>query len=388
MDLAIVSAIFIFIAIVLAIALMRWKSPEKAGWQLLQTQVLELNKRLTEMQSGLAENQAQNLTTLAQHLNQATATLNQQLNNVTQTLNNQLAKTQSNIGQQLEGQAKVVTEVHSKLGELAKTAEHIREVGKDLSSLQNLLRAPKFRGNIGELFLEDLLAQLIPGRYKMQYLFPSDNKRVDAAIILEAGIVPVDSKFPLDAFNRFLNAENEAEKKVARREFAQAFKAKVKEITNYIRPNEGTLDFAMMYIPAENIFYEVIIKDDNFGEEKGLWSIALENKVVPTSPNSFLAYLMAIAYGLRGMKIEERAQEIIKKLGQLQQSFNKFYEHFDKLGKNIGQASKNYEEAQKRVEKFGNRLSHLTGIDSEVELEAEATPVISSQTEIRQLKEG
>ncbi len=326
------------------------------------TMVGTFNTQLGELTAQLSLGQGETLKNLNQRLEQATRTLNEQLARMLQNMNEQLSQTQGNIGQQLQGTSEVISRVQLRLGELFETARHMQELGKDISQLQDILKAPKLRGGIGEYLLEDLLAQILPQRnYETQYAFRS-GERVDVLIRLGNNTVPVDAKFPLESFGRLRQAPTEMERKKAKREFTATVKARIDEIARkYIRPEEGTYDFALMYIPAENIFYEIIVKDEQWGEEKSIASYALERHVVPVSPNSFYAYLMAIAFGLKGFHIEKQAQEIRGELGELQKLFGTFYEHFTAVGRNIDLAQRKYEESRKRAEKIHDQMSHITG---------------------------
>ncbi|MFQ6000076.1 MAG: DNA recombination protein RmuC [Anaerolineae bacterium] len=248
-------------------------------------------------------------------------------------------------------------QIQQNLGELARTSRYMEEVGKEISGLSDLLRAPKLRGGIGELFLGDLLSQILsPEQYKLQHTFRS-GERVDAVIILKAGMVPVDSKFPLESFQRMMIVEDEEERKRHRREFVRSVKGHIDDIARkYILPDEGTFNFALMYIPAESVYYETIIRDEALGEEKSLLNYALEKRVIPVSPNSFYAYLQAIALGLSGLQIEKRAQEIMRYLARLQGDFERFKEDYETLGGHIERARKKYDEAEKKLGRFEDKL--------------------------------
>jgi DNA recombination protein RmuC len=172
--------------------------------------------------------------------------------------------------------------------------------------------------------------------------------------------VPVDSKFPLENFKRVIAGETEEERKAARKKFATDVKKHIDAIASkYILPDEGTFDFALMYIPAENVYYEVILKDDAFGEEKGLCAYALAQRVIPVSPNSFYAYLQAIVLGLKGLRIEKSAHEIIQHLKRLEGDFQRFRDDFDVLGKHLGNTRGKYEDAAKRLDRFGEKLASI-----------------------------
>ena len=213
---------------------------------------------------------------------------------------------------------------------------------------------------MGELFLSDLLKQVLPpSRYKLQHYFKS-REAVDAVIILKEGMVPVDSKFPLENFKKIMASDNEQKKIAAKKQFVRDVKKHVDAIRNkYILPDEGTFDFALMYIPAENVYYETIIKDENLDEEKGIFQYAISKKVLPVSPNSFYAYLQTILLGLRGMKIEEQAHDILKNLARLAGDFSKITDDFGKVGTHIKNINAAYENTDKRLNKFGTKLESL-----------------------------
>ncbi|MEI6614564.1 MAG: DNA recombination protein RmuC, partial [Chrysiogenales bacterium] len=243
----------------------------------------------------------------------------------------------------------------------------MKDIGKDIASLQDILRAPKLRGNLGEFLLEDLLQQVFPaGNYTMKYAF-KNNVQVDAVIRLGDWVIPVDAKFPLEAFQRLLAAPDEETRKKNKKEFIKSVKVRIDEIADkYIRPDESTFDFALMYIPAENVFYETMISDTLTEKNYEIFNYAMARHVIPVSPNSFYAYLMAIAFGLKGLKIEQQTKEILKNLGKVQDSFVHFYADFSLLGKHISNASGKYDEAARKADKFHERLTNFTGIPAEL----------------------
>ncbi len=270
-----------------------------------------------------------------------------------ETLNAQLIETKILQGQTTES----FGHIQSSLGRLTEASRHMEEVGKNISGLSDILRAPKFRGGIGELLLGDLLSQILsPEHYKLQYSFRSGD-RVDAVIVLKIGMVPVDAKFPLESFQRIIGSSGEEIQKRHKREFTRAVKVHIDSIAQkYILPDEGTFDFALMYIPAENVYYETIIKDELLGEEKSLLSYALEKHVIPVSPNSFYAYLQAIALGLKGLQIEKKAQEIMKYLARIRGDFDRFKTEYSTLGGHIERARKKYDDASKSLDRFEDKL--------------------------------
>jgi DNA recombination protein RmuC len=318
----------------------------------LGQQVLDLKNQLQEMRT--AQLQAQNQALLQQ---------SGQLNEIMRTVNETLSKGQGSIRDQL----RVVGDIQQKLGLLEESTNQMKAIGKDISSLQDILRAPKLRGNLGEYLLEDLLRQVLPaGNFTLQYAF-RDGAKVDAVISLGERLIPVDAKFPLESFVRLFEAGDEEGQKKHKKEFVRSFKLRVDEIAEkYIRPDEGTYDFALAYIPAENVFYEAMISDGLDGKNYGIFNYAVEKHVIPVSPNSFYAYLMAVAFGLKGLRIEQRTQQILRDLVKVQEGFAQFYADFLLLGKHLGNASGKYEETAKKAEKFQDRLADFTGARGEL----------------------
>lgn len=268
-------------------------------------------------------------------------------------MNQSLQEANKIISQNLGNSTSAFGNVREQLGRLESTNTQILEIGKNISSLQELLRAPKFRGQMGETMLENLLAQVLPGKhYEMQYRFKSSDA-VDAVIRLGERLVPVDAKFSLENFQKMMDTQDEQLKNSFRKKFIQDVKNRVDEVSaKYILPQENTYDFALMYIPAENVYYEIIIKEDIF-------SYCMSKRVIPVSPNTFYAYLQVICLGLKGLKIEENAKNILKTLSMLTIEINKFKEDFDILGKHLSGASGKFEDSQKRLDRFQDRLINI-----------------------------
>jgi|UniRef100_A0A7V3PSD5 DNA recombination protein RmuC len=280
----------------------------------------------------------------------------------TQLLNQRLAEMQrvlidstTAVNIRLDNATQVTGELNRRLGELAIAAQNILNVGKDIASLQDILRAPKPRGVLGEFFLENILQEMLPNYYQLQYSFRSGEK-VDAVIRLGGRLVPVDAKFPLDDFQRLLAAEKEIERATLRKVFLQKVKKNIDSIAQkYIRPDEGTFDFALMYIPAENVYYETITGITD--KEENILKYAFDRRVIPVSPGTIYAYLQTIVLGLRGMQIEQQAQQILNHLGRLQADMNRFQDKFQTLGAHLTNAHNRYEEAARELERLSERLA-------------------------------
>ena len=290
----------------------------------------------------------QSLVMLQQQMNG----LQERLDKFGQTVAENLQQSSAAMNTRLDNAAKVVGDLREKVGQ-------IHEVGKAAAELVNILRAPKLRGGMGELFLGDLLAQILPPEhFKLQHRFKS-GEAVDAVIQIGQKFVPVDAKFPYENFKRIVEAQGDVERVAARKQFLKDVKKHVDAIaTKYILPDEGTYDFALMYVPAENVYYETIIREDA-GEERQLFGYALEKRVIPVSPNSFYAYLQTILLGLRGMKVEERAQEILATLARLRGDFEKLEENFRVLGRHLTNATGAYADTEKTLTKLDAKLSQV-----------------------------
>lgn len=304
--------------------------------------------------------------TIFQSLRNTSETMNQQLTNVTAQLSGVTQQLQNNTGQvgaRLDNAAKVIQDVQNKLGELGQATKEIKELGQSVSKLEEMLKAPKLRGGLGELLLEDLLRQVLPIRsFEMQHRF-KNGQAVDAVILLSGGMVPVDSKFPLENFQKMLDAKTEQEKRTAVRTFRSDVKKHIDAISEkYILPDEGTFDFALMYVPAENIYYETIIKDESVAEEEGLYSYAMKKRVIPVSPNSFYAHLRVIAMGFKGLQIEKSAKEIFQSLERLSSELQKFSETFETLGSQLNNAKNNYDKADKQLNNLTEKFKTIQSI--------------------------
>jgi len=268
-----------------------------------------------------------------------------------------LQKSNKHIGDRLDSAAKVVSGVTERLGTMEEANKRIYDIGKDIAGLQDILQAPKLRGGLGEFFLGDLLAQFFPkNQFEMPYTFRSGEK-VDAVIHLaDSRMVPIDAKFPLENFKKMLAAKEEKEKRALKKIFVSDVKKRIDEIANYILPDEGTMDFALLYIPAENVYYEVIVRNEG---EENLSNYAFQKRVIPVSPNNFFVYLQTILMGLRGLQIEESAKEIQEALVRLKGDFQKFGDDFEVLGSHLTNAGNKFEDSKRRFEKLGQKLENI-----------------------------
>lgn len=262
------------------------------------------------------------------------------------------------VGERIDGTVQVFGDLKEKLGELTQRTRDIQEAGKNILTLQEILRAPKPRGGLGEILLERLLADSLPRDfYRLQHRF-QNGEAVDAVVSIGGNLVPIDAKFPLEDFERMVAAESEEERANMSRQFTRTVKKHIENVAKYILPDENTFDFALMYVPAENIYYEAICQSD-------IYTSCLQNKVFLVSPNSFNAYLQAIALGLKGLRVQSTAREILGHLARLQNDFNVFQQDYDTLGGHIRHASAKYDDAARKLTRLSDKLQIVQGIPQE-----------------------
>src|ERR687884_386236 len=279
------------------------------------------------------------------------ADVERRLQGITETMDRRLGLLDEKVDRRLEHASKQTNAIHEKLGDVGRATTTLAEQAKELAQLQQILRPPKARGGFGELLLENLLRdRLPPGAFEVQYGF-AGGERVDAAIKVDK-LVPIDSKFPLDNFERMVAADNDIERQQHEKLFARDVKNHVDAIASkYIRPDEGTYEFAFMYLPSESIYYELVC-----GRTGALLRYAHEKRVLPVSPTTFTAYLQVIVLGLKGLQIEQHAQEVMAYCAQLQKDFGRFRDDFDLIGKHLGNAQNKFTDAEKRLDRFETKL--------------------------------
>ncbi len=267
-------------------------------------------------------------------------------------MNNTLLSNSKQLNDRLDNASRVISEVQKNIGEMS-------EIGRSMRDLQEFLQSPKLRGNLGEQVLKELLNQLLPKQsFHLQYAF-KNGSIVDAAIKTEAGIIPIDSKFPMENFRKMMSAKTELDKKIADKNFISDVKGHLDSISRkYILPGEGTIDYALMYVPSESVYYEIV-------NNSSLFDYSAKLRVLPVSPMTFYAYLRAILMGFEGQKITMHAQKILSGLRGIQKEHEKLGENIDTLQKHINNSYNMMNTVGTGFSKLGERIKITKTLEQE-----------------------
>lgn len=313
----------------------------QGGVEMLKTDVTELSRTIASFQTSLGDKLERNSTVM-----------------------------QTSMQKQLSESMKLVGDVSQRLTKLDETNRRVVDVADELKTLQNVLQNPKQRGVFGEYYLESVLSNILPSKnYKMQYGF-RDGAIADAVVFLDKGqILPIDSKFSLENYNRMVSAATKSEREELLKKVRNDLKGRIDETSKYIRPAENTMDFAFMFIPSESLYYDLLIGDVGTGSSaRDLIEYAFrEKKVIIVSPTSFMAYLQTVLQGLRSLQIEEQAKDIQIQVGKLGRHIGSFNTYMDKLGKSLGTTVGHYNNAHKELAKVDTDVTKIAGTDKAVE---------------------
>jgi DNA recombination protein RmuC len=302
--------------------------------------------------------------------------LQQQLQELARTLDTRLGETnkamQEGARAQFKDSKELIQQINKEVNEqlryvvkgvteVGESSKQVFQVADQLKELQDILKNPKQRGILGEYYLETVLQNVLPpDSFKMQYGF-EDGEIVDAAVFVKGKVIPVDSKFSLENYNRFVAAPDGEEKSKLEKAFVNDLKLRITETAKYIRPTEKTTDFAFMFIPHEGIYYDLLSNKVGAGEDNLIQRAAGKYKVIIVSPTSFLAYLQTVLQGLKAMEIEEKAQDIIKNVEKLSGHITKYEEYYQKLGKTLETTVNHYNAGYKELNKIDKDVTRITG---------------------------
>ncbi|MFC1711156.1 DNA recombination protein RmuC [Patescibacteria group bacterium] len=330
-----------------------------------------INLRITKLIK--LNKQDENLLKVIETLQSGTANLQKGLQDQSKTLHQVLSTTNKNITDSLHHSTKTMNQrldnASSYIAQVAKEVGQMSEIGRSMKELQDFLKSPKLRGNIGEEVLKDLISQMFPkNSFNLQYTFKSGEK-VDAALKTEAGILPIDSKFPMESFQKMVKGDTKEVREKMKKVFSRDVQKHIKDISKkYILPEEGTMDFALMYVPSESVYYEIV----NIPK---LTDFARKSRVYPVSPTTLYAHLQMILLSFEGKKIEARSREVFKMLRAIKKDYEKTENVLEVLGKHINNAYNQFSNVLKSFSLLGQKLSSTQSISdspkAENKLEAE-----------------
>ena len=298
-----------------------------------------------------------------------------QLNELSRTVDSKIGETRKEMSETLKFHSsesnKIIRDVTEELVRVSEGQKQVVGFADQLQDLQNILKNPKQRGILGEYYLETVLKNVLPpGSYQMQYAFP-DGTIVDAVVFVKDKIIPIDSKFSLENYNRMVEERDPTEKKKMEVTFVNDLKNRITETAKYVQPSQGTTDFAFMFIPHEAIYYDLLINKVGAIEENTenlIQRAAGKYKVIITSPTSFLAYLQTVLQGLKALQIEESAKEIIKKVEDLGKHLKSYDEYHNKLGNAMSTAVNHYNASGKELKKIDKDVLRIAGSSPELSL--------------------
>lgn len=297
-----------------------------------------------------------------------------QINELSRTVDSKIGESHKQVNESLKFHSsesnKIIRDVTERLTRLDETNKQVISFADQLQSLENILKNPKQRGILGEYYLETVLKNVLPpGSYQMQYPFP-DGTIVDAVVFVKDKIIPIDSKFSLENYNKMVEERDETEKKRLEKVFENDLKNRIVETSKYVQPSKGTTDFAFMFIPHEAIYYDLITNKIGAGDENEnlIQRASGKYKVIITSPTSFLAYLQTVLQGLKALKIEESAKEIIKKVEDLGKHLKQYDEYHGKLGNALGTVVNHYNASNKELKKIDKDVLRIAGSSPELSL--------------------
>lgn len=316
------------------------------------------------------EGGGESLVLLQNQMNELTRLLDSRMENVRTDLKESTKYMQESIAGQFRESSQIIKDVTERLTKLDETNKQVMSFTDQLQDLQDILKNPKQRGILGEYYLETLLKNVLPlGSFQMQYKF-NDGEIVDAVVFVKEKIIPIDSKFSLENYNRLVQEKNEVEKKRLEKLFVSDLKMRIQETAKYIRPEEGTMEFAFMFIPHEAIYYDLLVnKIGAITEETEnlIQRAAGKYKVIIVSPTSFLAYLQTVMQGLKAMQIEESAKEIRQRVGDLGRHIASYEQFVAKMGGSLGTTVNHYNSAYKELKKIDKDVVKISGVGGEID---------------------
>lgn len=353
--------IVLVVALIAAVFLMyrKMSSPDGEGDEKVHKLTLDI---IENLRKEVAQSGTQNRQEMQTRLDQMTGLLQKSHTASSQTMQ-----------RHFESSNKIIEEITRKLTEVEGTNKQILGFSEQLQSLENILKNPKQRGILGEYFLETLLGHVLqPNQYKIQYKF-KNGEIVDAVIFVQDKIIPIDAKFSLEKYNQMMETKEADKRKRLGKEFKMDIKNRIDETAKYIRPQENTTDFAFMFIPAEGIYYNLLIYKVGTADVSShdLIEYAFKKRVIIVSPTSFFAYLQTVLQGLKALKMEESVKAVIKRVGDLGRHIEAYESYFGKIGNHLGTTVSSYNQAYKELKKIDKDVVKITEGESGGQIEPE-----------------
>lgn len=326
------------------------------------------NQKFSQLTAGKKDDQGNLL--LFERIKELNQTMDSSIKGLNQTMDNKLSQSTQQMQTQFNQSISIVKGITEKIVELQQTNKQVMGFSEQLKNLEKVLTSQKQRGNLGEAALHLVLDNMLPPTaFKLQYQF-DDGDTVDAVIFTKDGIIPVDAKFSLENYNRVINEDDAGKREVYEKEFKNDLKKRIDETSKYIKPAKGTMDFAFMFIPAEAIYYDLLVNEVGAVKinTRSLIDYAFkEKRVIIVSPTTFAAYLQTVMQGLRALKIEEQTKEIIKRVEMLQKHIGAYDDYFKKLGGSLATTVNAYNIADKELKKIDKDVVKITGAESTIE---------------------
>ncbi len=300
--------------------------------------------------------ESQTISLLNDRIAELSRTIDERLDRTSQTLNESMRT-------QMSESFRLIKDVTAGLTKLDETNRQVVSFADQLQNLQDILKNPKQRGILGEYYLETVLKNVMPpGSFQMQYAF-TNGEIVDAVVFMRDRIIPIDSKFSLDNYNKAIEAREGADREQFEKAFKQDLKVRIDETSKYVRPEENTMEFAFMFIPSEGVYYDLLVNQVGAMKTntRDLIEYAFSKKVIIVSPTSFLAYLQTVLQGLKGLQIEEQAKEIQKRVGELGKHIKAYEDYFAKIGNTLQTTVNHYNAAYKELGKVDKDVLRITG---------------------------
>lgn len=335
---------------------------DSTGLSLIQNDIKKVHDDMRSLDKGIH----QEVGDLSHRIEKRIERSNKEVYTLREKIDGKMDVTNKDINKSLMASSKTIEALRQDLGKVTAAQDQIKGLDSSINKIQNIFSAPQARGGFGEFTLEAILDDVLPDQWDDQYYFP-DGQHVDFIVNVRDKIVPIDSKFPLDKYEQWIEAPEE-ERDVKRKELNAAIKNNIKSISEkYVRPEENTMEFALMYVPSNKMYYDIFLHEEcsRDPDVDRIFNLSNDKKVFPISPGNLFTYLHSISLGLKGMKVEENAQEIIKRLENVRKKFEAFSDEYGRVSTKIDEARKKYDSSEDRFRKLDDEIGRVLRLKEE-----------------------